>query len=510
MPTKLSGRTALLAATAAIAALAATIPAIAAAQSVAPDDDAKDSSGGPQASASPPGIRPAKSQAKPAEAIPGGRKGPPGMPQSIRWTEDWSKVPAADAPFIEKIRHIPLDVEDDVYLSIGGEARVYYTNWHHANLGRTANDSNDPVQSRLRLIGDLHLGQNLRAYVELGDNREYDEQYATAPNRDKLDVYQAFLDVTVPLGDAGKITVRPGRFEMPLGNGKLAGVREGLNMRFTYQGVRATYILPGKVSVDVFATRPVAITPGTFDDEGDKSKVFHGVYVSAPNTVAGFGTDLYWYEMKRETANLREGSGADDRSTYGARLWKRNAQVDFDLEGALQRGTFADQDIRAWGVLFEAGYTWPALPMKPRLGLRANAFSGDDDLSDGKAGTFVAASPRLPLFSEAAFFNFSNLMDLYPSVTLKPVNNLTIMAGPDFLWRQSKADGVYIGPTGSSFAPYEGSRFIGTDLNLEASWQATSRLAFRLFETYFKPGDDFAEAGAKKGNYFGIMSNYRF
>jgi hypothetical protein len=31
-----------------------------------------------------------------------------------------------------------------------------------------------------------------------------------------------------------------------------------------------------------------------------------------------------------------------------------------------------------------------------------------------------------------------------------------------------------------------------------------------VFETYFKPGDGFAEAGAKKGNYFGIMSNYRF
>jgi len=502
------GRTGRLAATTALSLLLTAAPALA--QSVAPDDDARDSAGGPQASAAPPGIRPAKSQGAPAEAIPGGRKGPPGVPQSIRWTEDWSKVPAADAPLLDKIRHIPLGDDPEVYLSIGGEARVYYTDWHHAALGRTANDSNSLVQSRLRLIGDLHLGQNIRAYVELGDNREYGEEFATTPNRDKLDVYQAFLDVTLPLGDAGKITVRPGRFEMPLGNGKLAGVREGLNMRFTYQGVRATYILPGKVSVDVFATRPVAITPGTFDDDGDKAKVFHGVYVSAPKAIAGFGTDLYWYEMKRAVANLREGSGADERNNYGVRLWKRNAVFDFDLEGTLQRGTFANQDIDAWGVMLEAGYTLPALPMKPRLGLRVNAFSGDDDLTDGKAGTFVAASPRLPLFSEAAFFNFSNLVDVYPSVTVKPLDNVTVMAGPDFLWRQNKADGVYIGPAGASFAPYGNDRFIGTDLNLELSWQATKRLAFRLFETYFTPGDAFEDAGAKKGNYFGVMSNYRF
>lgn len=503
----LPGRAGLLAATAALALVHVT-PA--SAQSVAPDNDTKDAAGGPQSSAAPPGIRPAKSQGAPAEAIPGGRKGPPGVPQAIRWTEDWSKRPAADAPIMDRIRHIPLGDNDDVYLSLGGEARVYYTDWHHSALGLRANDSNNPVQSRLRLIGDLHLGPNLRAYLELGDNREYGESFATGPNRDKLDVYQAFVDVTVPLGNAGKITLRPGRFEMPLGNGKLAGVREGLNMRFTYQGVRATYILPGKISVDAFATRPVEIKPGTLDDGADSSKAFHGIYVSAPNRVAGFGTDVYWYEMTRDNATLREGAGADHRTNWGARLWKRNARFDFDLEGTLQRGTFADQDIRAWGVLFEAGYTWPGLPMKPRLGLRANAFSGDHDLTDGKAGTFVAAAPRLPLFSEAAFFNFSNLMDLYPSLTLKPLDNVTVMAGPDFLWRQSKADGVYIGPAGSSFAPYDGTRYVGTALNLEMSWQATRRLSFRLYETYFAPGSAFEEAGARKGNYFGVMSNYRF
>lgn len=507
MTVKLSGRTGFLAATTALSLL---LGGTAHAQSVAPDDDAKDSAGGPQVSAAPPGIRPGKSQAAPAEAVPGGRKGPPGVPQAIRWTEDWSKVPVADAPFIEKLRHIPIGPDDDVYLSIGGEARVYYTDWHHAALGRTAKDSNDLVQSRLRLIGDLHLGQNLRAYLELGDNREYGEEYATLPNRNKLDVYQAFVDVTVPLGDAGKITVRPGRFEMPLGNGKLAGVREGLNMRFTYQGVRATYILPGKVSVDVFATRPIEIKPGAFDDDGDQNKVFHGVYVSAPRLLAGFGTDVYWYEMKRATAKLRQKSGEDDRKNLGARLWRRDANIDFDLEGTLQRGSFANQDIDAWGVMLEAGYTWPKVPLKPRLGLRVNAFSGDKDTTDNKAGTFFPAAARLPLISEAAFFNFANLVDVYPSATLKPLDNLTIMAGPDFLWRQTAADGVYVGPGGASFAPYAGSRYIGTDYNLEVTLQATKRLSFRLFETYFDPGSDFAAAGASKGNYFGVLSNYRF
>ena len=278
----MSRRFSRLAGLACAAPLSLALASVASAQSVAPDDDAKDSSGGPQAAASPPGIRPARSQPAPAEALPGGRKGPPGVPQALRWTEDWSKKPADDAPFLEKIRHISLDADDDVYLSIGGEARVYYTNWKHSTLGLRANDDNDPVQTRLRLVGDLHVGPYVRAYVELGDNREHGEQFATPPNEDRIDLYQAFMDVTVPLGDAGKLTFRPGRFEMPLGNGKLVGIREGLNMRLTYQGLRTTYILPGKLSVDAFALRPVAISADSFDDTGDAGKAFKGVYVSAP------------------------------------------------------------------------------------------------------------------------------------------------------------------------------------------------------------------------------------
>jgi len=468
-----------------------------------------DAAGGPLGSATPPGERPPQSQPLAAEAIPGGRTGPPGLPQAIRWTENWSKPPAADAPILDKIRHIPLG-RDDIYLSLGGEMRLYYTDWNHAALGRTSGDSNSALQSRARLIADLHVGPYVRGYVELGDNREYGEEFATGPNRDKVDIYQAFVDVTVPLGNAGKITVRPGRFEMPLGNGKLVGVREGLNMRFTYQGVRATYILPGKISVDAFAVRPVSIKPETFDDGPNHAASFKGVYVSAPRGLLGLGTDVYWYAVDRDRGIVREATGEDRRDNWGARLWTRNARWDFDLEADRQTGRIDTQEIQAWAVLFEGGYTFADTPWKPRLGLRANAFSGDGKLSDGKASTFVPAAPRLPLISEAAFFNLSNLVDAYPSVTVKPRKDITIMAGPDFLWRQRKADGVYIGPTGASFAPYGTTNYIGTDLNLEASWQATKQLQFRLFETYFSAGDAFGVAGGRNGNYFGVLSDLRF
>jgi hypothetical protein len=448
-------------------------------------------------------------QSLPASNQPGGRLGAPGAYQVMRWAEDWSQPARPGAPLTARMKHIPLG-SDNVYLTLGGGLRLYDTNWDHSVLGLKANDSDHPLQSRARLYADLHATQYLRAFIELGDNREYGENFTTGPNVDRVDIMQAFVDVTVPLGQAGQITVRPGRYEMPLGNGKLMGVREGLNMRLSYQGFRATWILPGKISVDAFDVRPINIKPGTFDDGPNHGSTYRGIYVSAPSVLAGFTGDLYFYQVNRATATLYTGTGADTRQNWGARIARKGPHVDMDLEGNLQRGHFAGQVIDAFAVMLDAGYTLPEAAWTPRLGVRANIFSGDGAAHDGKSGTFWAASPRLPLISEAAFFNLSNLMDVYPMVTVKPRRDLAVTVGPDFLWRNTQADGIYLGPAGGSLKAYNGSRSIGTDINIEATWQATKSLQLRLYETWFAPSNGMKMDGGKGGNYFGLLGELRF
>jgi hypothetical protein len=474
----------------------------------APDAAAQSTAATPVPAATKP-----KAAPKPAELIPGGRRGPAGVPQNMRWADDWGQKPKAQAPFLDRIKHISLTDRDDIYLSLGGGLRVYYTDWSHSTLGQKANDANAPVQSRARLYADLHATPYLRAYVELGDNREYGEKLVTGPNNDRFDVQQAFVDLTLPLGEAGQITLRPGRYEMPLGNGKLVGIREGLNMRFSYQGLQASYILPGKLAVQAFSVRPVNIKTGSFDDGPNHNASFMGVYASAPSALnaitAGLSADLYFYEMNKTSTTTREGTGIDHRQNWGARLWKKGKHVDLDLETDIQRGHYRGEPIHAYAVMFEGGYTLAQQPWSPRLGLRANMFSGDGNLTDGRAETFVAAAPRLPLTSEAAFFNLSNLVDIYPSLTVKPRKDVSIMAGPDFLRRQTSADGVYIGPAGASLKPYAGSLTIGTSYNLEASWQATRRLTFKLYETYLAASESLKADGGRNGNYFGLLADWK-
>ncbi|MFC3654391.1 alginate export family protein [Xanthomonas hyacinthi] len=456
-----------------------------------------------------PGPVPAPAGAPIPEPVPGGRKGPARTPQSLRWSEDWSSLKtASDRRPLEALRYLPLG--DQAYLSIGGEVRYYYNYWEHLRLGASPDDRLDHLQQRLRLNADLHVGNNLRAFFEIGDDREFFARSVTPPNRDKLDVRQAFLDVRIPLKDGLSLTVRPGRFEMPLGNGKLIGMRDGTNVRFIYQGLRATLIDQGRFKLDGFSVKPVSYAPGRFDDSVQAGTHFNGLYGSvllAPTSTL----DAYYYDVARPLARYRDTSGKEVRRSYGTRLAIRAHGIDFDGEATYQDGSVGNQRIEAWGLLLEGGYTFAGSRLSPRLGARLNAFSGDGDRGDGKIGTFVPPFPRLPLYSDASWLNFSNLLDFYPTITLKPASRLTVSAGPELFWRQSRNDAVYFGPsTAPLLTPTDGKRLVGTNWNLQVDYVATRNLSFRLFATKFDASRSFKSGGGKSSNYFGYWAVFRF
>jgi len=462
-----------------------------------------------------PGPAPGNAAPPVPEPIPGGTPATPGVPQSLRWTEDWSHLadPArhTGSP-LEALRYLPLG-RPDIYLSVGGEVREYYQHWDHLALGAIPSDRLDMLEQRLRLVADLHVGKNLRGFVEIGNNREFGAEFPTPPNRGKTDVMQAFVDMTVPLGDAGMITVRPGRFEMPLGNGKLVGVREGTNYRFTYQGVRATYRLNGRVRIDAFAVRPVSIGPDAFDDGRDDNRHFYGVYIGTGRGVVipDSTLDAYYYDVYRRTARYAGEIGAEHRSSWGVRVAGRNGPIDYDLEGTFQTGSFAGSRIRAWGTLLDFGYNLPkGTPLAPRLGIRANAFSGDDKPRDGTIGTFSPPAPRLPIYSDAGFLQLSNLIDVYPNITFRPGKSLVIVTGPEFFWRQTNNDTTYVGATSQPGIRPIGSSFVGAAYNAQADWLVTKNLSYRIFYTHHDVSESFERGGGRNTDYIGIWQVLRF
>ena len=176
-------------------------------------------------------------------------------------------------------------------------------------------------------------------------------------------------------------------------------MREGPNIRQSFDGLRVTRQTTD-LRLEAFYLRPVVIQTGAFDDSRNEDQRFYGVYASKPLSKA-VTLDIYALELDRDGVRFGAVRGDERRSSFGARLAGKRGPMDYEAEGMVQGGRFAGQDIRAWGGSVGAGYTLTQA-WSPRLGLRFDAGSGDDDPGDGKLRTFNPLFPKGPISMKAA------------------------------------------------------------------------------------------------------------
>src|SRR5208282_1941388 len=183
-------------------------------------------------------------------------------------------------------------------------------------------------------------------------------------------------DLRAPLGQDESVTFRGGRQEITFGSARLVDVREGPNIRLSFDGGRAFYESP-ELRLDTFVLSPVATPPGVFNDHADLGQLFWGLYGVMPlEAVPGLHADLYYLGLTRHDATFNSGTADELRQSLGTRLWGRADAWDYDTEGVFQFGDFGTQDIRAWTVASNTGYTIADLWGQPRLGLQADVASG--------------------------------------------------------------------------------------------------------------------------------------
>lgn len=440
---------------------------------------------------------------------------PPPAPtvQMISWMNDYTYMvdPAKrrKEPW-EALSYIQLGENPGNFLSIGGEIREYYNYWQHVTLGVRDNDLNETLVQRLRLYGDLHLGRNFRFFTELGDNREFGAEFVTGPNRDKLDISQAFVDASFDLANGARITLRPGRYNMPLGSGILVGTRDGANVRYAYDGLRVMITTPRGNKIDAFSTHPTTYDQDRFNDKGDQTRDFSGLYFSHPTSKTS-GRDLYVYSVGHDQVPYPGLVGKQRRYSYGARAFARKGPWDYDVEGVLQNGHFAGESIRAWALISNGGYTFTDRRFSPRIGLRINAFSGDDDPGKGRLGTFESPFPRNALYNDAGLYTMMNLIDVAPSVTWAFSQRVRLMLGLDGMWRESTRDAIYYGANSRPIAmPTNDDRHVATAANLQADWQVNRNLNFHVYLSHMKAGGALESAGGDSTNYFSGWMQFRF
>ena len=430
----------------------------------------------------------------------------------VRDREDWSSLrdPALGVDAFDAIKFVPLNGDRSAYLTLGGELRERFEFVDRGLFGLGAPGRDGFALHRVYLHGDLHLSPSVRVFGQIASGGTSGFESVAAPSqKNRLDLLQGFVDVRMPI--AGALTVRTGRQEMSFGSSRLVSVRESPNIHRAFDGVRATFEPTSQVKLDVFATRPVENLDGAFDDRRDRSQAFWGVYGTVPAPALGSKLDVYYLGLDRDNSDYAQATAHERRHTLGARLFGEQAGFDWNVEAAFQFGSFGRADIRAWTVSLNAGYTFEALPLKPRLGLNADAISGDRDLGDRTLGTFNPLFPKLPYFSEANLVAPANLLDVQPNVTLSFTPDFSLTVGWNPLWKAAKADAFYAPPFRPVANTAGGSaRFIGQQIVTAAEWQASDHLSVGGSYVFFSPGERLRDVGGRSGQVVTAWSKFVF
>jgi hypothetical protein len=433
----------------------------------------------------------------------------------LRENEDWSFLqdPAARQDFWDPIKYIPLNA-NGWYLTIGGEIREALEQVGNDNWGKQPY-MNTFFLERYMLHTGWHLGRHFRVFVQLKSGLESYRQGGPRPiDEKKLDFEAAYLEV----GNSDKknwIVFRVGRQDLNYGSGRLVSIREGPNVRQSFDGFKIRS-KTGPWNVDAFAVRPDLDETGFFSNTPDHRTGFWGVYATRPWR-AGVSFDAYYLGEDRKDAAYQRGTAAELRHSVGARLWRpvatRNHGWDFDDEGVWQFGTFGPDEIRAWTFASDTGYSLPNLPLKPRFSMKADVSSGDDPRSQ-TLGTFYPVFPIGNYFGVLADTGPGpvNFIDVHPRVQFQLPRGVSVSTDLVAQWRENLNDGVYAVPGFLLVAAGDSrARFVGYRPGVEVRWQIDRHAYLQADYGIFYAGQFLKEASPGRNiNYMEFWAGYKF
>jgi hypothetical protein len=418
----------------------------------------------------------------------------------FRYDDDVSEYASSDARvnLYDDLRFIPLGEDPDDYLSFGGDLRERVEVNSNALLGYSDKGLNAYDLHRLLIFAALHY-YGFQVFVQLSNETEAGRAPAPLPTDiDRGDLAQGFIDYSFAAG-AGKLTVRGGRFEMAYDEGALVGLRDGPNVRQVWDGFQSFYVLP-EARIDAFLVKPVNVSPGYFDDRTLAGQTLWGVHVStSPALIEPIKITAFYYSNTMPEVRFYPRPGKEQTHTAGLRLLASIGGFDGSIGGIGQAGTFATQNVLAWAVHADAGWTFD-VPWKPRLGLRSDILSGGG--GNGTVHTFNALYPNYAYSTEATIEAPANLLQGGATLGLHPIDSVAVNYTLEGLWRYSVHDAFYAAPT-FALVPPDGTsrRFTGIEQQLEAAWRINKFLDATAAYVHFEPGAFLRTAHAQSQDF---------
>lgn len=160
----------------------------------------------------------------------------------------------------------------------------------------------------------------------------------------------------------------------------------------------------------------------------------------------------------------------------------------------------------------DSGYTFSSVPLRPRIGLRADIASGDEDPANPDLQTFNPLFPKGAYFSEAGLIGPANFIDLNPCLDLHLAERLTLIVDWDFFWRESTRDGLYNNAVALIRSGKQSdARYIGSMSQAQLLWGIDRHLSFAAIYGHFFAGRFIKESGPGEDvDYLTTWLTYKF
>lgn len=382
--------------------------------------------------------------------------------------------------FSEKLKWISLG--ETAVLSLGGSYRFQTEGFINQEFDKQAGQDDIWILNRLMFHADLRWADDLQVYAELNSSNISGKDPLSPVDRDDLAFNQLFLRYRFDKNWEGLL----GRQNMRLGSGRLIDIREGPNVRLSFDMAQLSLKTSNTAILGFFGV-PVRQLPGVFDNDFlNFSEYITGIY-GTRNWGEAVNLDAYLLYKREDDKTWSAGTADDNRVSIGLRHFGSWRNMIFDNEFVYQTGDFGGQRIQAWTLSFNVKKPVPLWGGVANLGIKTEAISGDRNPSDSRLNTFDALYPRGAYFGRVARFGPSNLLDLHPYVNWSK-DGFYLEVDYDAFWRFSIRDGIYNPALILTYPPTNDVRFIAQQIGSITGWVLNRHLALELETNLIFPG----------------------
>ncbi|MCB9832645.1 MAG: alginate export family protein [Planctomycetes bacterium] len=379
-------------------------------------------------------------------------------------------------------------------VDFGGQIRIRGEFRSVKNYGAGVDDDVDFVLQRTRLHADFRIVDNVRAFVQLQDSRNWGEEGSPNGDLEGVDIHQAYLDYEKVFGHDW--TFRVGRQELQYGDQRLVSPLDWHPVGRSFDGVR-TWWKGETFQLDVFAMNVVEASLATGGEAGD-DHYFAGAYFHYTG-IEAHELDVYLFYRGFDTGTFvgENGLMGDlDDVTIGIRFKGKTDGFDYSAEIVYQTGDRADDDVNAYAWAAVLGYTFDS-EWKFRIGAEWTFASGDEDPTDGDYETFDPLFPFGHSYQGYLdLFAWRNGHDIVLKVSAKPTEELWLEVAFHGFILDEDSDAWY-GAAGTAIRRVGGGvgNEIGYELDIHAKYQLDAATALWFGYSHFFAGDYVEDTG---------------